>query len=94
MNAFAFFRQRIVAEIEALSAAGDLPAGLNTSRVTAEPPREASHGDIATNAAMVLAKPAGLAPRAIADKLAVRLANLAEVISGSRASVAAISSIP
>src|SRR6266481_4145601 len=79
MNAFAFFRQRIVAEIEALSAAGDLPAGLNTSRVTAEPPREASHGDIATNAAMVLAKPAGLAPRAIADKLAVRLANLAEV---------------
>jgi arginyl-tRNA synthetase len=79
MNAFAFFRQRIVAEIEALSAAGDLPAGLNTSRVTAEPPREVSHGDIATNAAMVLAKPAGLAPRAIADKLAVRLANLAEV---------------
>jgi arginyl-tRNA synthetase len=79
MNAFAFFRQMIVAEIDALVAVGDLPADLDTSRVSAEPPREASHGDIATNAAMVLAKPAGLAPRAIADKLAVRLANLAEV---------------
>jgi arginyl-tRNA synthetase len=79
MNAFAFFRQKIVAEIGALSAAGELTAGLDCSRVTAEPPREASHGDIATNAAMVLAKPAGLSPRAIADKLAVRLANLAEV---------------
>jgi arginyl-tRNA synthetase len=79
MNAFAFFRQQIVAEIEALVATGGLPASLDTSRVTAEPPREASHGDIATNAALVLAKPAGLAPRAIADKLAVRLANLADV---------------
>ena len=79
MNAFAFFRQKIVAEIEALMAAGALPAGLDTSRVTAEPPREASHGDIATNAAMVLAKPAAMAPRDIATKLAERLANVAEV---------------
>jgi arginyl-tRNA synthetase len=79
MNAFAHFRQLIVDEIEALAASGDLPAGLDTSRVSAEPPREASHGDIATNAAMVLAKPAGLAPRAIAEKLAFRLANLADV---------------
>ncbi len=79
MNAFAFFRQQIVAEIEALVATGELPGNLDTSRVTAEPPRDASHGDIATNAALVLAKPARLAPRAIADKLAVRLANLADV---------------
>jgi arginyl-tRNA synthetase len=79
MNAFAFIRQKIVAEIEALMASGAVPAGLDTSRVTAEPPREASHGDIATNAAMVLAKPAGMPPRAIADKLAERLANVAEV---------------
>ena len=79
MNAFAFFRQMIVAEIETLAAMGELPTGLDTSRVTAEPPREASRGDIATNAAMVLAKPAGTVPREIADKLAIRLANLAEV---------------
>jgi arginyl-tRNA synthetase len=79
MNAFAFIRQKIVAEIEALIGSGALPAGLDTSRVTAEPPREASHGDIATNAAMVLAKPAGMAPRVIAEKLAERLANVTEV---------------
>jgi arginyl-tRNA synthetase len=79
MNAFAYFRQKIVAEIEALVAVGQLPDGLDTSRVNAEPPREASHGDIATNAAMVLAKPAGLAPRVLAARLVERLANLAEV---------------
>ncbi len=79
MNAFAYIRQKIVAEIEALVAAGGLPAGLDTSRVTAEPPREASHGDIATNAAMVLAKPANLPPRTIAERLAERLANIDEV---------------
>jgi arginyl-tRNA synthetase len=79
MNAFAYIRQKIVAEIEALVASGGLPAGLDTSRVTAEPPREASHGDIATNAAMVLAKPAGLLPRTIAERLAERLANLDDV---------------
>jgi arginyl-tRNA synthetase len=76
MNAFAHFRQLVVAEIEALIAAGELPAGLDTTRVALEPPREASHGDMATNAAMVLAKPAGLAPRALAEKLAVRLARI------------------
>ncbi len=79
MNAFAYIRQKIVAEIEALAASGALPAGLDTSRVTAEPPRDPGHGDIATNAAMVLAKPAALAPRAIAERLTERLANLAEV---------------
>jgi arginyl-tRNA synthetase len=76
MNAFAYFRQLVVAEIEALIAGGELPAGLDTARVSLEPPREASHGDMATNAAMVLAKPAGLAPRALAEKLAVRLARI------------------
>jgi len=79
MNAFAYIRQKIVAEIEALVASGGLPAGLDTSRVTAEPPRDTSHGDIATNAAMVLAKPAGLPPRTIAERLAERLANLDDV---------------
>ena len=79
MNAFAQFHALILAEIAALVAGGELPAGLDTSRVAVEPPREASHGDMATNAAMVLAKPAGVAPEALAEKLAARLAKLADV---------------
>ena len=79
MNAFAQFHALILAEIEALAAEGGLPAGLDTARVAVEPPREASHGDLATNAAMVLAKPAGVAPKALAEKLAARLAKLADV---------------
>ena len=62
-------------------AAGDLPAGLDLARVTVEPPREASHGDLSTNAAMVLAKPAGKPPRAIAEVLMTRLADLPEVVT-------------
>ena len=53
---------------------GVLPSGLVFENVAVEPPRDAAHGDMATNAAMVLAKPAGLQPRAIAETLAERLA--------------------
>jgi arginyl-tRNA synthetase len=80
MNAFAELHALILAEIAALAAAGELPAGLDTRRVSVEPPREAIHGDIATNAAMVLAKPAGLVPRLLAEKLATRLAGLDSVV--------------
>jgi len=73
MNLFRYFRDEIVAAIARLSAAGALPAGLDATKVTAEPPREAEHGDVATNAAMVLAKPAGMKPRDIAEKLAAEL---------------------
>jgi arginyl-tRNA synthetase len=59
--------------LDALEAAGTLPAGLERRAITVEPPRDASHGDMATNAAMVLAKPAGTNPRAIADALAGQL---------------------
>jgi arginyl-tRNA synthetase len=79
MNVFALFRERIVAELEALGAAGELAPGLDFSRVSVEPPREASHGDISTNAAMVLAKPAAMNPRALAGLLAPRLAALDDV---------------
>jgi arginyl-tRNA synthetase len=79
MNAFAHFHALIQAEIEALAAAGALPADLDLSRVAVEPPRDAAHGDIATNAAMVLAKPAGQAPRAVAETLARRLEKLPDV---------------
>lgn len=60
-------------------AAGTLPAGLDTANVAVEPPRDAAHGDMATNAAMVLAKPAKMNPRAIADALAARLQELPQV---------------
>jgi arginyl-tRNA synthetase len=73
MNLFAHFQALVIAELAAMAAAGELPPGLDVSRVAVEPPREAAHGDIATNAAMVLAKPAGINPRALAEKLKPRL---------------------
>ena len=74
MNLFADIRTQVIADLNAMVDAGQLPAGLSFDNVTVEPPRDASHGDMATNAAMVLAKPAGLKPRDIADAVAARLA--------------------
>jgi arginyl-tRNA synthetase len=74
MNLFAHFQDVVRAGLEALSHSGKLPSGLDVSRVTVEPPREPAHGDLATNAAMVLAKAASMPPRAIAQLLAEGLA--------------------
>ncbi len=73
MNLFADIRTLVLSELSAMAAEGALPEGLATNNVTVEPPRDAAHGDMATNAAMVLAKPAGMKPRDIADALAQRL---------------------
>ena len=73
MNLFADIRALVVAELTAMITAGTLPQGLDFAYVTVEPPRDVAHGDMATNAAMVLAKPAGMPPRSIADALATRL---------------------
>jgi arginyl-tRNA synthetase len=73
MNLFADIRALVVTELEAMMVAGTLPVGLDLAAVAVEPPRDAGHGDMATNAAMVLAKPAGMQPRAIAEALAARL---------------------
>ena len=73
MNIFAEIRTLVVETLDAMVADGALPSGLNYGPVAVEPPRDAAHGDMATNAAMVLAKPAQTAPRAIADDLAARL---------------------
>ncbi|PZO89172.1 MAG: arginine--tRNA ligase [Sphingomonas sanxanigenens] len=59
--------------LDRIEADGGLPAGLARGNVTVEPPRDASHGDLATNAAMVLAKPAGANPRALAELIAAGL---------------------
>jgi len=81
MNLFADIRSTVVDALGVMQADGSLPIGLSFDAVTVEPPRDAAHGDMATNAAMVLAKPAGLNPRVIAEALAVRLLADARIIS-------------
>ena len=73
MNLFADIRGLVITCLDAMVAEGALPAGLEMGAVSVEPPRDAAHGDMATNAAMVLAKPAGMNPRQIADALAAKL---------------------
>ncbi|CDO37297.1 MULTISPECIES: arginine--tRNA ligase [Novosphingobium] len=78
---YAAFAGHLNAALDALEAAGTLPGGLKRGAITVEPPRDPSHGDLATNAAMVLAKPAGLKPRDLAEALVAELAKLDEVTS-------------
>jgi arginyl-tRNA synthetase len=73
MNLFSDIRTVVIASLEAMVAEGMLPEGLDFANVAVEPPRDAAHGDMATNAAMVLAKPAKKNPREIADALATKL---------------------
>ena len=63
----------VSAALDALQAAGTLPEGIERGNVTVEPTRDPAHGDLATNAAMVLAKPAKTNPRALAESLAEEL---------------------
>jgi arginyl-tRNA synthetase len=77
MNIFAEFQGRVAALLERRIAAGGLPPGLDLQRFVVEPPRDASHGDLSTNAAMVYAreaKAAGSNARALAIDLAAELA--------------------
>ncbi|WP_273691616.1 arginine--tRNA ligase [Ketogulonicigenium vulgare] len=73
MNLFTQMRALVIACLDQLATEGVIPAGLPTDNVAVEPPRDSGHGDMATNAAMVLAKPAGVQPRVIADALAAKL---------------------
>ena len=73
MNLFALFANRVEAVLEALQAAGELPPDIALSGIAVEPPRDPSHGDIAVNAALVLAKKAGVPPRQLAEKIAAGL---------------------
>jgi len=79
MNVFNHFLDLVQAQLNAWVADGSLPAGLPIDRVSVEPPRDPSHGDLSTNAAMVLAKGAGLKPRDLAERLAAALAENADV---------------
>jgi arginyl-tRNA synthetase len=73
MNIFADIRDLTLSTLNEMVREGALPEGLNFDPITAEPPRDPAHGDMATNAAMLLAKPAGMKPRDIAEALAERL---------------------
>ena len=81
MNLFSELRALVVDCLDGLVAEGRLPADLGYDNVAVEPPRDAAHGDMATNAAMVLAKAAKMKPRDIADALADKLAADARIIS-------------
>ena len=73
MNLFAEIRSLVIDSLQQMQTQGNLPDGLSFDAVTVEPPRDAAHGDMATNAAMVLAKPSKCKPRDIAEKLAALL---------------------
>jgi arginyl-tRNA synthetase len=81
MDLFAHFHDVVAAEVLALAKSGALPEGLDLSRIAVEPPRDPAHGDLSTNAAMVLAKPAGKNPRELAQRLAERLRQHADIVS-------------
>ena len=78
---YAAFAGHLSAALDALEAAGTLPGGLKRGAITVEPPRDPSHGDLATNAAMVLAKPAGMKPRDLAEALVAELTKIEDVTS-------------
>ncbi|MEM1375781.1 MAG: arginine--tRNA ligase [Pseudomonadota bacterium] len=74
MNIFAEFRERLIASIHAMNISPAVADSLAWDRITAEPPRDASHGDIASNIALVLAKPLSLSPRDLAADIVKRVA--------------------
>ncbi len=82
MNLFEELRQDVLRAIKDRQAKGDLPQDLAVDRVTAEPPRDTSHGDVATNAALVLAKQAKIPPMALAEMLVADLSALDQVTDG------------
>jgi len=73
MNLFREMRGKVLEALDQLMADGALPEGLNTARIAVEPPRDVSHGDMAVNAAMVLAKDARMKPRDLAEMLAEKI---------------------
>ncbi|WP_442954973.1 arginine--tRNA ligase [Parasphingorhabdus sp.] len=81
MMLFQIFQKHVDAILDELTEAGVLPAGMDRSNVTLEPPRDPSHGDLSTNAAMVLSKAAGMKPRDLAEKITEKLGTLDDVQS-------------
>lgn len=78
---FPKYIQHIDQALDGLVAANIIPAELDRKNVTVEPPRDPSHGDLSTNAAMVLSKAAGMKPRDLAEKITDKLALLDDIKS-------------
>ncbi|MEM5501402.1 arginine--tRNA ligase [Ahrensia kielensis] len=83
MNIFSAFRERVITAVEGLQLETRDGGALETARVNVEPPRDPSHGDIATNAAMVIAKQVGENPRVLAEKIASALEQDADIVETS-----------
>lgn len=85
MNLFAHIHHLIISAVETLVDSGKLPqlSTETTSKITCEPPKEAKFGDMSTNAAMVLAKPCSMNPRAIAELIMPELAKCSEIASST-----------
>ncbi|HET8612811.1 MAG TPA: arginine--tRNA ligase, partial [Sphingomonas sp.] len=81
MTLYSRFADAIDRILDSLESEGIIPAGLERRAVAIEPPRDPAHGDLATNVAMVLAKPAGANPRALAQAIAPRLGEAEGVVS-------------
>lgn len=79
MNIFQIYKDKITAILNDMMSAGELPQGLDLSRLTAEPPKDPAHGDISTNAAMVLAKAAGKNPRELGQGISEKIKALSTV---------------
>jgi arginyl-tRNA synthetase len=79
MNVFALFTAHVRSAVEAVAAGGGFPDPPDLDRIVVEPPRDPAHGDLATNAAMALARDAGLKPRDLADRLAAELGKCPEI---------------
>ncbi|HEX8167971.1 MAG TPA: arginine--tRNA ligase [Beijerinckiaceae bacterium] len=81
MNIFRAFEARVGQALGRLTEKGAIPAGLDAGRAMVEPPRDPSHGDLATNAAMVLAKEARMNPRVLAELIAGELRSDPDIAS-------------
>jgi arginyl-tRNA synthetase len=79
MNVFTRFTAHVRSAVETLAASGTFPRPPELERIVVEPPRDATHGDLATNAAMALAKDTGLKPRELAERLAAELGKRPEI---------------
>ncbi|MEN5084065.1 arginine--tRNA ligase [Bosea sp. TWI1241] len=80
MNIFEIFSARLATALNGMIGDGRLPAGISLARVVVEPTKDPAHGDLAINAAMVLAKEAGQAPRALAEQIVAEIARDPDVL--------------
>src|SRR4029077_20899808 len=94
MDPFALFAGHVRDAVSALARSGALKGAPDTSKIVVEPPREADHGDLATNAAMVLAKDAGIKPRELAVMIAHKLLDVPRVLNAAVAGPGCINISP